>query len=133
MKIDTALLDSLTDLAKDSPRLRASYDLRTTLDDTSQRILNALEPGTVVPIHRHSTTSETVICIRGCVREVFFDESGAEVESVTMAPGTDCMMVQVEAGRWHTAESLASGSVICEVKDGPYVVGCQEVFDKNSR
>ena len=74
IKIDNALLDSLTEQAKSSPRLRMNYDLRNSSEDTSQRMLNAIEPGSLVPIHRHQKTSETVVVLRGRVVEEFYDE-----------------------------------------------------------
>ena len=81
MKIDKTLLDDLTEQAKQSPRLRVSYDLRNTSGDQSQRMLNAIEPGSEIKVHRHSKTSETVVVVRGKVEEVFFDAEGQKVES----------------------------------------------------
>lgn len=133
MKIDTTLLDSLTAQAKASPRLRMNMDLRNGPEDQSQRMLNAMEPGTVVPIHRHSTTSETFLCVRGKARVVFFDENGTEVESVVIAPCGDCPIVQVESGCWHTAQSLESGTIICEMKDGKYDPNVTEEYMPASR
>lgn len=80
MKIDKAILDSLTEKAKLSPRLRMNFDLRNSTEDQSQRMLNALEPGTVLPIHRHRYTSETVVCLRGHLREVFYDDKGRNID-----------------------------------------------------
>lgn len=117
MKINQELLDSLTAQAAGSPRLRAALDLRTSTADQSQRILNAMEPGTIVPVHRHVATSETLIVLRGAVREIFYDDLGRQTEVLEMGPGQG---VNVETGRWHSVESLASGSVIVEFKDGPY-------------
>jgi len=120
MKIDISLLDSLSIQAKSSPRLRVAYDLRTTPEDSSQRILNAMEPGTVLPIHRHRGSTETVVILRGKLRQNFYDEAGQLAESLVIAPGTECMGFSVEVGRWHNSECLESGTVILECKDGKY-------------
>ena len=87
MNIDIQLLDELTATAKESPRLRAAMDLRNSPDDQSQRMLNALEPGTVMPIHRHRGSSETCVCIRGHFEEYFYDEQGRLTDTVDMVPG----------------------------------------------
>ena len=118
MIIDINTLDSLTAQAKASPRLRMNLDLRNSSSDKSQRMLNAIEPGTVMPIHRHRTSSETVVCIRGHFEEYFYDESGALVEVVDMVPGG--VMLNVPIGRWHSLKSLESGTVLLECKDGAY-------------
>ena len=120
MIIDHHILDSLTAAAKASPRLRTNLDLRNSAADGSQRMLNALEPGTVLPIHRHMKTSETVVCLRGRLREIFYDDAGEVTEVIDLAPGTDCLAVNIPIGQWHTVESLESGTVILECKDGPY-------------
>ena len=120
MIIDTKILDELTARAKESPRLRMNLDLRNSPEDLSQRMLNALEPGTVLPVHRHPTTSETVVCLRGHLREIFCADDGQVTEVVDMVPGSPCVGVNIPKGQWHTVESLASGTVILEVKDGPY-------------
>ena len=118
MIINQSLLDNLTAEAKASPRLRMNYDLRNSAADQSQRMLNAIEPGTVMPIHRHMGSSETVICIRGHFVEKFYDEHGILTDAVDMVPGG--LMVNVPAGQWHNLESLESGTVLFEAKDGPY-------------
>ena len=120
MKIDKGILDELTEKAKTSERLRMNFDLRTSPNDTSQRMLNALEPGTVVPIHRHCTTIETVIVVRGSVKEFLFDECGNLAEEILMEVGGDCPVLQIPAGQWHTIEALESGTVIFEAKDGAF-------------
>jgi cupin fold WbuC family metalloprotein len=126
---DSQLLDSLTAQAKASPRLRMNYDLRNSSADGSQRMLNALEPGTVLPIHRHRGTSETVVILRGRATQYFYDDAGALTEEVTIAAGTDCVGMSVEAGRWHRLESLESGTVILECKDGPFVpIGPEDIL-----
>ena len=85
MKIDKTILDELTAKAKTGERLRMNLDMRTSSDDTSQRMLNALEPGTIVPIHRHCFTAETVIIVRGKVKEIFYDDNGNVTEEVGIA------------------------------------------------
>jgi len=120
MKIDSKLLDELSAQAKVSPRLRMAYDLRTTPEDNSQRILNAMEPGTVLPIHRHRGSTETVVILRGKLRQNFYDENGKLVETLVIEPGTECVGFSVEVGRWHNSECLESGTVILECKDGRY-------------
>lgn len=118
MIIDKKILNELSEMAKVNPRLRQSMDLRNSPDDLSQRMLNALEPGTVMPIHRHHASSETVVCIRGHFEEYFYDVNGQLVETVDMVPGG--AIVNVEAGRWHSLRSLESGTVLFEAKDGAY-------------
>jgi cupin fold WbuC family metalloprotein len=120
MKIDKTILDELTAKAKASDRLRMNLDMRTSSDDTSQRMLNALEPGTIVPIHRHCSTAETVIIVRGKVKEIFYDNNGNVTEEVLMEVGGECPMVQIPAGMWHTIEALETGTVIFEAKDGAF-------------
>jgi cupin fold WbuC family metalloprotein len=118
MVIDRSLLDNLTAKAKASPRLRMNLDLRNSPADGSQRMLNAIEPGTVMPIHRHKSSSETVVCIRGHFEEYFYDESGALVDVVDMVPGG--VVLNVPIGQWHSLKSLESGTVLLECKDGAY-------------
>ncbi len=120
MKIDEQLLDTLSAQAKASPRLRQAYDLRNTPEDNSQRMLNALEPGTVMPIHRHRQSSETVVIVRGSLIERFYDEEGNITEEVLMVPGGENPVVQVEKGRWYSLECLESNTVLFESKDGKY-------------
>ena len=121
MVIDIELLDSLTEQAKASPRLRMNLDLRNSSTDTSQRMLNAIEPGSVVPIHRHQKTSETVVVLRGRVVEEFYDEL-ERICSATyeVAAGGPVCALNIPAGTWHKLRSLESGTVILEVKDGSY-------------
>ena len=120
MKLSTTLLDNLTAAAKESPRLRMNYDLRNTPEDGSQRMLNALEPGTVLPIHRHRGSSEVVVILRGSAIQYFYDDAGALTETITIKAGSDCPGMVVEKGRWHRLESLETGTVIFECKDGAY-------------
>ena len=120
MIIDNKLLDELTAQAKASPRLRQAMDLRNTPEDNSQRMLNALEPGTIMPIHRHLASSETVVLLRGRICWHFYDDNGNETESVLLDANGDVRCINVEKGRWHSLECLESGSVLYESKDGPY-------------
>ena len=120
MIIDQKLLDELTAQAKANPRLRQAYDLRTTSDDKSQRMLNALEPGTIMPIHRHRNTSETMVMVRGKLIERFCDDNGNITDEFVMEPCGQYPMVQIESGQWHSLEILESGTVIFESKDGAY-------------
>ena len=120
MLIDQKLLDELTEKAKVNPRLRTAYDLRTTPQDNSQRILNAVEPGTVLPIHRHRTSTETIVVLRGRVRQNYYDENGKLTESFELAPMSSIVGMSVPVGQWHALESLESGTVILETKDGAY-------------
>ena len=116
--IDKKVLDELTAQAKASPRLRMNLDLRNSPEDQSQRMLNAIEPGTVLPIHRHRTTSETVVCLRGHFEEYFYDDSGALTAVIDMVPGGT--LINIPAGQWHSLRSLESGTVLLECKDGPW-------------
>ncbi len=120
MIIDKKLLDDLSAKAKALPRLRQAYDLRNTSEDNSQRMLNALEPGTVMPIHRHLASSETVTVLRGKIRWHFYDDAGNKTESVLLDANGDVRCINVEKGRWHSLECLESGSVLLESKDGAY-------------
>lgn len=118
MIIDNELLDKLTEQAKASPRLRMNYDLRNSAEDGSQRMLNALEPGTVMPVHRHLKSSETVVCIRGHFEEYFYDDNGVLTDTIDMVPGG--VVLNVPVGMWHSLKSLESGTVLLECKDGKW-------------
>lgn len=120
MIIDTNLLDALTAQAKASPRLRMNLDLRNTPADQSQRMLNALEPGTVMPIHRHRHTSETVVVLRGKVKWLYYNDKGELTDTILVEAGGDIYGLSVPMGQWHSIECLESGSVILETKDGPW-------------
>ena len=120
MIIDHNLLNQLTSSAKASPRMRMHFDLRDSAEDQSQRMLNAIEPGTVIPVHRHSMTSEDVIVLRGKAQEVFFDENGKETGSWILEPGGEIPAIHVPMGQYHTCRSLESGTVIIEFKNTRY-------------
>lgn len=120
MLINKELLDNLTEQAKAFPRLRQHYDLRDTPDDNSQRILNALEPGTVLPIHRHPDTSETVVMLRGKGRWNYYDDDGNLTDSFLVSADGDIKGISVPKGQWHNTECLESGTVMLECKDGKW-------------
>lgn len=121
MKITQTILDGLTEQAKASPRLRMNLDLRNSLEDGSQRMLNAIEPGSPLPIHRHRKSSETVVCLRGRLVEEFYDDLEMIcTESIELSPNGPVVALNIPIGQWHTARALESGTVILEMKDGPY-------------
>ena len=120
MVIDKNILDELSTQAKVNSRLRQAMDLRNSPEDNSQRMLNALEPGTVMPIHRHHGSSEAVVILRGKIRWMFYDENGKETESIVLDANGPIRMLVAEKDRWHSLECLESGSVLYESKDGPY-------------
>ena len=129
--INEDLLNVLRKKAKTSARRRKNFDLRTMPDDNSQRMLNVMEPGTIVPIHRHDSTTETVVCIKGKLDWVFYEEvpnmdSGGPTQEfienfrITICPEDGQYGIQVPVGVWHTVE-VHEPSVIFEAKDGAYV------------
>ena len=132
MFIDKSLLDSLTEQAKASPRLRHLYDLRTTPNDTSQRILNALEPGTIFAIHKHPLSSTTIIVLRGAIRHFIYNDNGVIIDQrdIKACDGVQPLL-QLEANSWHKMECLESGTVIFECKDGKYNPTCDTIFFDN--
>ena len=121
MKITQAILDDLTAKAKASPRLRMNLDLRNSEADQSQRMLNAIEPGSILPIHRHQNTSETVVCLRGRLVEEFYDDLDRIcTERIELSPNGPVVALNIPAGQWHTVHALESGTVILEMKNGKY-------------
>lgn len=126
---DDKLFDSLTAEAREDQRLRKNYDLRNSSADTSQRMLNAIEPGSLVPIHRHRETSETVVVLRGRGIEKFYDQDhNCEAEYELAADGP-VRAINVPAGKWHSLQSLESGTVILEMKDGSYMpISNEDIF-----
>ena len=127
MKITQAILDNLTEQAKASPRLRMNLDLRNSAEDQSQRMLNAIEPGSPLPIHRHQKSSETVVCLRGRLIEEYYDwQSKKCIESIELSPNGPVFALNIPAGQWHTVRALESGTVILEMKDGAYIPTSQE-------
>ena len=121
MKITQAILDKLTEEAKASPRLRMNMDLRNSDADQSQRMLNAIEPGSPLPIHRHQKSSETVVCLRGRLVEEYYDElERICTERIELSPNGPVVALNIPAGQWHTVQALESGTVILEMKNGKY-------------
>ena len=116
MIITSEILDELTEKAQTSPRLRIGMDLRNGPDDLSQRMLNAIEPDTMMPIHRHKDTSETCVCVRGHFEEYFYDDNGVLTDTIDMVPGG--VVLNIEKGQWHSLKSLESGTILLETKDG---------------
>lgn len=127
MKIDKGLIQRLLEQAAENPRLRQNYDLRTNCDDGGQRMLNALIPGTDVPIHRHPNSNESVLILYGKVTEVFYDEDGHEVERFHLDASTGDYGCVVPAGAWHTVE-ITEPAVIYEAKDGRYGMDGTEIM-----
>jgi cupin fold WbuC family metalloprotein len=120
--IDNNLLDSITVKAKQNKRLRINYNLHDSLDDKVQKLLNALEPGTDLPIHRHQNTSETYVLIRGSLRVLFYNQERELVDFQLLSLKEGTYGVDIPCGQWHSIEVLESGTVILEVKEGPYQV-----------
>lgn len=125
--IDKVLLDDLFVKAEASERKRMNFDLRTSGDDASQRMLNALLPGTEVPIHRHPMSNENVLLLCGIMDEVLFDDNGKETERIHLNPSVGNFGCVVPAGAWHTVE-VFEPSVIYEAKDGKYGEDGSETF-----
>lgn len=113
-------MDELSSNAKRSTRLRINYDLRNSERDQSQRMLNVLEPGTKMTIHRHTETNETICMLRGSIREVICDEFGNEIKSIILKAGSDCPAMMIPIGVWHKLECLEEGTILLTVKDGAY-------------
>lgn len=98
-----------------------NLDLRNSAEDKSQRMLNAIEPGSPLPIHRHQKTSETVVCLRGRLVEEYYDElERICTDRIELSPNGPVVALNIPAGQWHTVQALGSGTVIMEVKDGAY-------------
>ena len=129
MKIRQELLDELTGKGKASARLRMHFDLRDSAEDGSMRMLNAMEPGTVMPIHRHQKTSETMVILRGRLVEEYYSEAGVCTETIEMYPGGAVVALNIPAGQWHSLRVIESGTVILEMKNGPYVpIGPEDIM-----
>ena len=131
MKITQAILDELTAQAKASPRLRMNRDLRNSEADQSQRMLNAIEPGSPMPIHRHRKTSETIVILRGRLVEEYYDElERICTDAIELAPGGPVVALNIPAGQWHTLRALESGTVILEMKNGAYEpIGPEDILE----
>ena len=121
MLLDKEVLDQLSKSASENPRLRTCFDLRNTEKDHSQRMLNALQPGTILPIHRHPSTAETLIMVRGSVCQKFYNEKGEVTDTFVLKAGGECSALQIPAGQFHSLECLEPDTVIFEAKDGSYM------------
>ena len=125
--IDKTLISNLLAQAASNPRLRQNYDLRSSEADGSQRMLNALQPGTVVPVHRHPRSNESIVLLCGKAEEIFYDGEGRETERLLMDPEAGTYGCVVPAGTWHTIIAL-DPTVIIEAKDGRYGEDGSESF-----
>ena len=121
MLFDKQLLDQLSKSASENPRLRSNFDLRNSEMDNSQRMLNALQPGTILPIHRHPLTAETLVMVRGSVCQRFYNEKGEVTDTFILKASGECSVLQIPAGQFHSLECLEPDTVIFEAKDGPYM------------
>ena len=119
--IDQALLDKVSSEAKASPRLRMNYNFHKSLEDKCHRMLNAVEPGTVVPIHRHPTKDESFVVLRGKVKVSTYNDDGSLIESVVLCQEDGRYGVDIPKNVWHSLESLAENSCLFECKEGPFV------------
>jgi len=131
MVLTSDILDKLSADAKANERLRMNLDMRTSSADQSQRMLNALEPGTEVPIHRHPQTTETVILLRGSIKEIFYDSEGNVTDSYLLQAGKEPSAMSIPAGIWHTVECMEPGTILFEAKDGAFVPRCDDDIMKN--
>lgn len=121
MTIDKNLLDDLTGRAQNSPRRRMNHNFHQSLDDKCHRMLNAVEPGTEIPIHRHPEKDETFVILRGRIKVLTYNDDGSLIETVILSIADGRYGVNIPKGVWHTIESLEPGSVIFECKEGPFV------------
>lgn len=128
MIIDKQLLDSVTEQAKASPRLRKNFNFHLSIDEKCHRFLNAVEPGTIVGIHRHPAKDETFVLLRGRVRVNTFNNDGKVIESVELSPDEGRYGINIPKGVWHNLESLEMNSVFFECKEGPYSPEDQELM-----
>ena len=119
--IDKLLLDTVSEQAKESPRLRMNFNFHQSLDDKCHRFLNAVEPGTEVPIHRHPMKDESFVILRGRVRVSTYDDEGNVVESCVLCQEEGRYGVDIPKGVWHSIEAMETDSVIFECKEGPFV------------
>ena len=119
--IDQALVDKVSSEAKESPRLRMNYNFHQSLEDKCHRMLNAVEPGSDIPVHRHPDKDESFVVLRGKVRSTTYKDDGSVIESVVLSQEDGLYGVDIPKGVWHKLESLESGSVVFECKEGPFV------------
>ena len=126
--INESLLNGVSAQAKASPRLRMNYNFHQSLDDKCHRMLNAVEPGTDIPIHRHPTKDESFVVLRGKVRSTTYNDDGSVIESVVLSQEDGLYGVDIPKGVWHNLESLEMNSVFFECKEGPYSPADQELM-----
>jgi cupin fold WbuC family metalloprotein len=128
--LNKKLLDNLSEKAQSSQRLRMNHNLHNHLDAPAQRLFNALEPGTVLPVHRHRQTDETYILVCGRLKVLLYNNAGHLIESIELNLDNGNFGIHINAGQWHTVEVLESGTVIFEVKDGPYTpLGKDDIWE----
>ena len=120
MVLNNTLLDKLTRLAIESPRLRINYNLHCSFEDSVQRLLNAIEPGAIIPISRHPNCSETLILLRGCLQVIIYDNDRNPIETCILDNVSGNKGFHIEKGKWHNVKSIESGTVVFEVREGPY-------------
>lgn len=120
MLLKADILDNLTQAAKESPRLRMNYNLHESLDDSVQRMFNAIEPGSVIPIARHLESNETLIMMRGKLRVDIYNDKKEVIETCILDKAAGNIGYHIEKGKWHSVESLESGTVLFETREGPY-------------
>jgi cupin fold WbuC family metalloprotein len=130
--IDAPLLEQLSYQASNHERLRMNYNLHTDLEDPVQRLLNALEPGTIIPIHRHLHTDEVYILLAGRIKVILYNDQKVIMDTYLLNPIEGNHGIQIPAGQWHGIEVLEHGSVIFEVKQGPYLpLSKDDILDEN--
>lgn len=131
MIISKQIIDNLIAEAKVSPRLRKNYNLHASTSDSVQRMFNAMEPGTIVPIHRHKSVNETMILLRGKIKVIEYDENHCATSTI-LDLDSDNIGVHIRSGVWHTVEVIEEGTVVFEVKEGPYQPLCEDdIFPKD--
>ena len=118
--LSSFILDQTTAKAASTPRLRMNYNLHVSFEDNVQRMFNALEPGTIIPIARHPYSSETLIMLRGKLRVLIYDDSKKIIENVIIATNTENIGYHIPKGTWHKVESLENGTICFETREGPY-------------
>lgn len=126
MILCSSILDKTTELAKASPRLRMNYNIHDSFEDSVQRMFNALEPGTIVPVARHPYSNETLIILRGKLRVLIYDDKKNIIEDVVIAPNTENIGYHIPKGTWHNVESLEYGTLCFETREGPYLPVAEE-------
>ena len=126
MILCSSILDKTTELAKASPRLRMNYNIHDSFEDSVQRMFNALEPGTIVPVARHPYSNETLIMLRGKLRVLIYDDKKNIIEDVVIAPNTENIGYHIPKGTWHNVESLEYGTLCFETREGPYLPVAEE-------